>query len=674
METVIVASTANYPDALAAASAAGKVGVPVLLTEQESLPSSTASVLDRLSPAEVIVVGGPAVVSDQVSETLQEDHDVVRLWGTTRYGTATAIADHFWIEGAEEAVLVQNAFADRNGTVLAAAKEIARDRSAPLYLTPEGTVPAVVLNSLRGLGVERATVVGRTVPASYRSNLSAIGVSVEDTVTAETDEGVADRLQQRIRERMNATAELLAVATRSYHHGLIAPHLPDTVVYPVTSGADIAGLVAAVNARNVSSVTVTGEPALAGNVSLRLERRANASVTLRAAEASRVASMNGNLTRPRAGRFEHVSARKMAAWRERRANASEVVAERANRSLQLARSLVGTNSSDRARDALSEAEIAFRAGDHVRARTQARVAAGAVRAARYQAVKDDLPRLQERVREETATVPERVADLAELNAEFAGRMRTELSLAQRLRLLEEFQDRRRAGIERLMRRALEVGNGDLAAAFDRAREQIQESEQRRDLCNSQLQGAKESARGNVCDPGVATLRCPDTDINYTAENDCEIRYLEESGWRTLNVTRNATNDTTTEPRTGLRISSASGDHGENVTVNLTAVGESIASYRVNITYDPDVARVKRVDDLGFAPVTVNNNAGAGWTAFTASRSKGLDDPPLADIRVWLVGSSNSGTDLRFVRTFVRVNNETSELPVNFLFHGHVEVE
>ncbi|MFB6077244.1 MAG: cell wall-binding repeat-containing protein, partial [Candidatus Nanohaloarchaea archaeon] len=158
VDTVILASTENYPDALVAGAAGNKIGAPVLLTDKQQLPQETRSTLQELSPSEVVVVGGPAVVADSVISTLQSDYNVTRLWGTTRYGTAVDVAEHFWVEGADTAILVQNSFQDRNGTVLAAAKELAREDDDPVYLTPEGSVPAVVLNSLRNLDVQQVTV------------------------------------------------------------------------------------------------------------------------------------------------------------------------------------------------------------------------------------------------------------------------------------------------------------------------------------------------------------------------------------------------------------------------------------------------------------------------------------------------------------------------------------
>lgn len=69
---VYVASGLDYPDALAGSALAGYQGVPVLLTRQHALPTATAAELERLDPEQVIVLGGPVAVSDEVLEDISE--------------------------------------------------------------------------------------------------------------------------------------------------------------------------------------------------------------------------------------------------------------------------------------------------------------------------------------------------------------------------------------------------------------------------------------------------------------------------------------------------------------------------------------------------------------------------------------------------------------------------
>jgi len=60
----------NFPDALVAAAAAGHVRSPVLLVTHDTIPAATRHELDRLAPDNVRVVGGTAVIGDEVFNAL----------------------------------------------------------------------------------------------------------------------------------------------------------------------------------------------------------------------------------------------------------------------------------------------------------------------------------------------------------------------------------------------------------------------------------------------------------------------------------------------------------------------------------------------------------------------------------------------------------------------------
>jgi putative cell wall-binding protein len=67
---VYVATGLNFPDALAAAAAAGRLGGPVLLVGPTSIPADTQAELGRLKPGRIVVAGGSGVVSDGVLNQL----------------------------------------------------------------------------------------------------------------------------------------------------------------------------------------------------------------------------------------------------------------------------------------------------------------------------------------------------------------------------------------------------------------------------------------------------------------------------------------------------------------------------------------------------------------------------------------------------------------------------
>jgi len=67
---VYVAMGANFPDALAGGPVAGINAGPVLLLNRDSIPGATATELARLAPKEIVILGGPGVVSTTVENQL----------------------------------------------------------------------------------------------------------------------------------------------------------------------------------------------------------------------------------------------------------------------------------------------------------------------------------------------------------------------------------------------------------------------------------------------------------------------------------------------------------------------------------------------------------------------------------------------------------------------------
>ncbi|MCS5715836.1 cell wall-binding repeat-containing protein [Herbiconiux sp. CPCC 205716] len=63
-DTVYIASGETFPDALAGAPAAVTDYAPVLLVRRDAVPAATAAELDRLRPSRIVVLGGPAAISD----------------------------------------------------------------------------------------------------------------------------------------------------------------------------------------------------------------------------------------------------------------------------------------------------------------------------------------------------------------------------------------------------------------------------------------------------------------------------------------------------------------------------------------------------------------------------------------------------------------------------------
>lgn len=158
-DTVYIANGTAFADALAVAPVAGADSDPVLLVSAASVPESTESELERLSPSRVVVLGGTGVVSAAVAAKLGSivgGANVERWAGADRYETAAAIAAANFPEGVETVFV-----ASGNGLVdaLAAAPAAARD-GAPLLLMRHGAIPPAVEAILPDLGASSYVLFG----------------------------------------------------------------------------------------------------------------------------------------------------------------------------------------------------------------------------------------------------------------------------------------------------------------------------------------------------------------------------------------------------------------------------------------------------------------------------------------------------------------------------------
>lgn len=119
-DSVVVVNGMNFPDALSVASYAGANGMPILLAENsETLPWHTGKAINKLGATHSLVIGGKAVVADEVLKALPNPK---RIAGAGRFATSVEVAKHFGPKtGNGMFVATGNQFADAlSGAALAA--------------------------------------------------------------------------------------------------------------------------------------------------------------------------------------------------------------------------------------------------------------------------------------------------------------------------------------------------------------------------------------------------------------------------------------------------------------------------------------------------------------------------------------------------------------------------
>jgi len=158
--TVYVGSGLGFTEILAAAAAAGRDGVPLLLVPGSSsvLPLSVAVELDRLKPSRVVVLGGVETVSGSLVSQIQKvavSASVERVLGIDAYEVAASVASTFK-PGGTVYVATGAVFADGlAGGALATVKG-----SPIMVVPPTGALPVSVTRTMAALQPSRIVVLG----------------------------------------------------------------------------------------------------------------------------------------------------------------------------------------------------------------------------------------------------------------------------------------------------------------------------------------------------------------------------------------------------------------------------------------------------------------------------------------------------------------------------------
>ncbi|MFB2600169.1 cell wall-binding repeat-containing protein [Herbiconiux sp. P17] len=155
--TVFVASGEGFSDALSASAAAGDAGGPVLLVTKDTVPGAVLSVLREETQLEgIVVVGGPATISDAVIARLAEFGKVTRIAGADRFAVSAATSAYEFCSDRSTVYVASGAvFPD---ALSGAAAAIAMD--APVLLVTGNSIPSAVATELERLKPNHIKVLG----------------------------------------------------------------------------------------------------------------------------------------------------------------------------------------------------------------------------------------------------------------------------------------------------------------------------------------------------------------------------------------------------------------------------------------------------------------------------------------------------------------------------------
>ncbi|MCJ7781616.1 MAG: cell wall-binding repeat-containing protein, partial [Acidimicrobiia bacterium] len=176
---VYVTIGTNYPDAISLGSVAALRAAPVLLVNTD-IPTETRNELIRLSPNKIIVIGGPAAVSDGVVAQLAaySTEPVERIFGHDRYATSAQVSQSFFATGAANEVFVASGQAPWDAL---AAGSAAAASPGSVLLTRSTDLPTTVRNEIVRLNPSRVVVVGglAVVSAAVEQTIRNLGFAVQ---------------------------------------------------------------------------------------------------------------------------------------------------------------------------------------------------------------------------------------------------------------------------------------------------------------------------------------------------------------------------------------------------------------------------------------------------------------------------------------------------------------
>ncbi|MBP2413773.1 putative cell wall-binding protein/GH25 family lysozyme M1 (1,4-beta-N-acetylmuramidase) [Arthrobacter stackebrandtii] len=157
VKTAYIASGAVYTDALSGSAAAGFTDSPVLLTGTGVLPDVIRAELTRLKPQRIVILGGPATVSDSVMRLLKRySPSVSRISGKDRYVVSAGVSKSTFKAGTNTAYIASGAIY----TDALSGSALAGHQGGPVLLTATMVLPDAIRAELTRLKPKRIVILG----------------------------------------------------------------------------------------------------------------------------------------------------------------------------------------------------------------------------------------------------------------------------------------------------------------------------------------------------------------------------------------------------------------------------------------------------------------------------------------------------------------------------------
>jgi putative cell wall-binding protein len=242
-DVVVLATGADFPDALSAAPLAKKYNAPILLSNPNQLTQATETEIDRLHAKEIYIIGGYGAISQDIENKLvSKGIKCTRIQGRDRYQTSLAIANY--LGGASEIFV---ATGDNFPDALSIAS-YAANQEIPIILTKTDSLPTGVNEFIKDNGITKAYVIGGTgVISDNILNILPGAERIAGNNRYETNIAVFSKFQFNFSATLFATGEnfpdALSGSALAGQGGfpivLVSPNMPSGVISSLRANRDM---------------------------------------------------------------------------------------------------------------------------------------------------------------------------------------------------------------------------------------------------------------------------------------------------------------------------------------------------------------------------------------------------------------------------------------------------
>lgn len=177
--SVILASGANFPDALTGVTLSYEFQALILLTGKDTINTDVLNEIKRLQAKDIYILGGIGVISSQLEQDLKDQGYIThRLAGTNRAATAAAVGNELR-KYEEVSTVFLTTGADYPDAL--SAGPAAAVTGAPILFTDKNTLSAETKTAIKNWNIGKVIIAGGTgvVSQNVENEIESMGKTVE---------------------------------------------------------------------------------------------------------------------------------------------------------------------------------------------------------------------------------------------------------------------------------------------------------------------------------------------------------------------------------------------------------------------------------------------------------------------------------------------------------------